>query len=339
MSEHEDRLDTLLKDNPILPDREFSDMIDRTSHGILLKSHRSRGTAALHLSGAAASVLILCTICVPSVRAEVLTWFGKLSPEEYVAISPEERETDPALEEMITPSEEHSTDLAVTEVGPASAVIPGLDSSFACTLGDTLYDGESLYVTLQLKGLSGLFLLEQDTGGTLTRQSVPKELVAYYFDDAGPEQAYLTGEKVMYVFPDSWCSVTFPDGYTTRGLLELNAFSGPIADYIISLREEGLSDRKDLINERNLAFLQEHDITAYCSFDIRYLYDAASLAAMANEDGLVPLQVSFQSVLDNTGREAPTKVLMANLGTARFDPAGYLKAAEAAAPASSAPPA
>ena len=132
------------------------------------------------MAAAACLLLFITTImAIPTTRAEVLSWLGIISrPQDYLTAEPSERPAIPALDSMIATAKPEDTQVNVTLIDRdgsravnsegALKVAELLNRDVRITLGDTLYDGSTAYVSLRLGGTAALPLLDSWTGGSAT---------------------------------------------------------------------------------------------------------------------------------------------------------------------------
>ena len=183
------------------------------------------------MAAAACLLLFITTImAIPSTRAEVLSWLGIISrPQDYLTAEPSERPAIPALDSMIATAKPEDTQVNVTLIDRdgsravnsegALKVADLLNRDVRITLGDTLYDGSTAYVSLRLGGTAALPLLDSWTGGSATLVKVdPKRM--YDFFAGGPGEEYLSGEKELYWRPTSELLLVFDDGSRMSGFLD-----------------------------------------------------------------------------------------------------------------------
>lgn len=280
-----------------------------------LAQHASvrRRTVRRTLLVAAALLLLFGAIvaCVPAARAEVLSWFGITEPEEYLATDPEAREPNAAMDAMLAAPHPSGPAVAVTETGGIESLSGLLAARLAddgVAFGETLYDGNTLYVALTLQNGFGIWLLEQYCGGTVTRIPIPPEQLEGFFQPEVPEE-YLRGEEV-YVSPVvGWLYITFPDGTKVGGQLY------PL-DWSAFPRSGDPQDRDAV----NAAFLEANDVVACLEVPLRF-----DPARYADENGFVAAQASLDLTVELTSpsTDPPALLLRADLGTVQVNATGY----------------
>lgn len=272
---------------------------------------------------AAALLLLLfgaIVACVPAARAEVLSWFGIVEPEEYLAAGPDAREPNAALDAMIASPDPAGPAVAVTdtgEVAPISELLAARLVDDGVAFGETLYDGSTLYVALTLQNGFGIWLLEQYCGGSVTRVEIPPERLEGFFQPEVPEE-YRSGEQVYYSVVEGWLYLTFPDGTTAGGMLQaLNWADFP---------RSGEGPDQDAVNA---AFLETSDVAAYLETPMRF-----DPSRYADANGLVTARAELELTVELTSpvTDPPVRVLLADLGTVTVNATGYRDAALASAP-------
>lgn len=223
---------------------------------------------------AACLVLALGTVfLIPSARAEVLSWFGVSRPADYLTTDPSERPDVPELdsliaspdanEEVVTIPIDRTDSDAVNSEG-ALKVSAFLHENCDVELGEAMFDGETLYQTIRLNGLSGLYLLEHWTGSRTMAVPVDPYAVWGLYEN-GPEEEYLSGEKTLYEMPESWIMYEMPDGTRFSGFIDLTS---SIMDHLDHLRELGLlvenqtEEQQQAVDAENRAYLEKNGLMA-----------------------------------------------------------------------------
>ena len=287
------------------------------------------------MAAAACLLLFITTImAIPSTRAEVLSWLGIISrPQDYLTTEPSERPAIPALDSMIATAKPEDTQVNVTLIDRdgsravnsegALKVADLLNRDVRITLGDTLYDGSTAYVSLRLGGTAALPLLDSWTGGSATLVKVdPRRM--YDFFEGGPGKEFLSGEKELYWRPTSELLLVFPDGSRMSGFLdqtETDAFKAHWAAleaknfHWDDLQPEELSE----IDRMNQAFLEKNEIVAYTM-----MAEAPEiLEKNADESGTVTAKAWFNVFVEEDYDLPPTELLSVEAGTVRFNVTGY----------------
>ena len=287
------------------------------------------------MAAAACLLLFITTImAIPSTRAEVLSWLGIISrPQDYLTAEPSERPAIPALDSMIATAKPEDTQVNVTLIDRdgsravnsegALKVAELLNRDVRITLGDTLYDGSTAYVSLRLGGTAALPLLDSWTGGSATLVKVDPQRM-YDFFEGGPGKEFLSGEKELYWRPTSELLLVFPDGSRMSGFLdqtETDAFKAHWAAleaknfHWDDLQPEELSE----IDRMNQAFLEKNEIVAYTM-----MAEAPEiLEKNADESGTVTAKAWFNVFVEEDYDLPPTELLSVEAGTVRFNVTGY----------------
>ena len=223
---------------------------------------------------AACLVLAVGTVfLIPSARAEVLSWFGVSRPADYLTTDPSERPDVPELDaliaspaatdEVVTIPIDRTDSEAVNSEG-AMKVSAFLHENCDVALGEAMFDGETLYQSIRLNGLSGLYLLEQWTGSRT--MAVPVDPYAVWgLYEGGPGEEYLSGEKTLYEWPESWIMYEMPDGKRFGGMIDLTS---SIDGYLDHLDELGLlvenqtEEQQQAVDTENRAYLEQNGLMA-----------------------------------------------------------------------------
>lgn len=285
---------------------------------------------------AAACVLLLCTvvIAIPSTRAEVLSWLGIISrPQDYLTADPSERPAIEILDNMIAAAQPEDTEVKVMEIDrtdsqavnseEALAVAELLQKDVRITLGDTLFDGNTAYVSLRLGGTAALPLLEDWTGGNITMVEVDPHRMVDFFA-GGPGEEYLSGKKAMYWRPTSEIVLEYADGSRMSAFLNLSeteALKAHIA--ALEAREFHWDDLKleelSEINRMNQAFLETNEVIAYTEM----WQPQETLEKNADENGMVTAKAWFNVFVEEDYDLPVTELLHVEVGTVRFNVNGY----------------
>ena len=223
---------------------------------------------------AACFVLICGTVLlIPSARAEVFSWFGVSRPADYLTADPSERADVPDLdaliaspdanEEVVTIPIDRTDSQAVNSEG-AMKVSAFLHENCDVALGEAMFDGETLYQSIRLNGLSGLYLLEQWTGSRTMAVPVDPYAVWGLYED-GPGEEYLSGEKALYEWPESWIMYEMPDGKRFGGMIDLTSSIEKHLDHLDELGllvENQTEEQKQAVDAENRAYLAENGLMA-----------------------------------------------------------------------------
>ena len=285
----------------------------------------------------AAAILVLfvtTVMAIPSTRAEVLSWLGIISrPQDYLTADPSARPSIPVLDNMITAAQPEDTQVNVIEIDRTDSkavnsegalkVAELLSKDVRITVGDTLFDGNTAYVSLRLGGTAALPLLDSWTGGGATLVKVdPKRM--YDFFEGGPGEEYLSGKKEMYWRPTSELMLVFNDGSRMSGFLdqsETEAFKAHWAALEAkNFHWDDLSPAEVAeIDRMNQAFLEKNEIVAYTEMaEGREILDKN-----ADENGMVIAKAYFKVFVEEDYDLPATELLNAEIGTVRFNVTGY----------------
>ena len=162
-------------------------------------------------------------MAIPSARAEVLSWLGITEPSEYLSTDPDQRTPIEALDNMITTAKPEDTAIKINKIDRTDSqalnsegalkVAELLSQDVRITIGDTLFDGNTAYVTLHLGGTAALPLLDDYTGGNATMIQVDPHRV-YDLYEGGPGEEYLSGKLPLYERPIASLVLVLDDGST-----------------------------------------------------------------------------------------------------------------------------
>ena len=282
---------------------------------------------------AVACILLLCTvvIAIPSARAEVLSWLGIISrPQDYLTADPSERPTIEALDNMIATAKPEDTEVKVVEIDRTDSQAVNSDGALKAsellqkdvriTLGDTLFDGTTAYISLRLGGTAALPLLESWTGGNTTMVQVDPHRMVDFFE-GGPGEEYLSGKKAMYWRPTCEIVLELGDGSRMSGFLNLSETEA-LQSYIASLDfpyEDLQPEDVAEINRRNQSFLEHNEVIATTEL---WLAQEA-LEKNADESGMVTAKAWFNVFVEEDYDLPATELLTVEVGTVRFNITGY----------------
>ena len=285
----------------------------------------------------AAAILVLfvtTVMAIPSTRAEVLSWLGIISrPQDYLTADPSARPSIEVLDNMITTAQPEDTEvkvIAIDRTGSKAVNSEGalkvaelLQKDVKITVGDTLCDGNTAYVSLRLGGTAALPLLDSWTGGGATLVKVdPKRM--YDFFEGGPGEEYLSGKKKMYWRPTSELLLVFNDGSRMSGFLdqsETEAFKAHWAALEAkNFHWDDLSPAEVAeIDRMNQAFLEKNEIIAYTEMaEGREILDKN-----ADENGIATAKAWFKVFVEEDYDLPPTELLNVEVGTVRLNVTGY----------------
>ena len=285
---------------------------------------------------AAAALLLLVTtvLAIPSTRAEVLSWLGIVTrPQDYLTADPSERPSIEALDNMIATAKPDDTKVKVIEIDRrdsqavnsegALKVAELLQRDVRITLGDTLFDGTTAYISLRLGGTAALPLLDSWTGGGATLVQVDPHRM-YNFYEGGPGEEYLSGQKALYARPESEIVLEFADGSKASQFLnqaETEAFNAHIAALEAkNFHWDDLSAEEQAeIDRMNQAFLEKNEVVATTQItDIRDI-----LMRNADGTGTVTARAWLDVFVEEDYDLPATELLNVEVGTVRFNVTGY----------------
>ncbi len=285
---------------------------------------------------AAVLVLLATTImAIPSTRAEVLSWLGIISrPQDYLTADPSERPSIPALEGMIAEAKPEDTEVKVLPIDRTDSqavnsegalkVAELLKKDVRITVGDTLFDGNTAYVSLRLGGTAALPLLESWTGGNRTSIQVDPQRM-YDFFEGGPDKEYLSGEKEMYWGPTAVVVLELADGSKMANMLMNVSETGAFKAHIAALEAKNFHwddlspEERAEINSMNQAFLEKNEIIATTEM----YNEREKLERNADENGMVTAKAYFKVFVEEDYDLPPTELLNVEVGTVRFNVTGY----------------
>ena len=285
---------------------------------------------------AAVLVLLATTImAIPSTRAEVLSWLGIISrPQDYLTADPSERPSIPALEGMIAEAKPEDTEVKVLPIDRTDSqavnsegalkVAELLKKDVRITVGDTLFDGNTAYVSLRLGGTAALPLLESWTGGNRTSIQVDPQRM-YDFFEGGPDKEYLSGEKEMYWGPTAVVVLELADGSKMANMLMNVSETGAFKAHIAALEAKNFHwddlspEERAEINSMNQAFLEKNEIIA----TVEMYNEREKLERNADENGMVTAKAYFKVFVEEDYDLPATELLNVEVGTVRFNVTGY----------------
>ena len=289
------------------------------------------------MTAAACGLLLLTVvIAIPSTRAEVLSWLGIITrPQDYLTADPSERPAIEVLDNMIATAKPDDTDVKVIQIDRADSqavnsegalkVAELLQKDVRITLGDTLFDGTTTYVSLRLGGTAALPLLEDHTGGNLTKVQVDPQRVWFFFE-GGPGEEYMSGEKKLYMSPSDELILEFGDGTTVSqfpNLVETEAYKAlwaQIESKNFHWDQYGpLPEEREEINRLNQAFLEKNEVVAAAEFtSLRPIFERN-----ADESGVVTAKAFYNVFVEEDDDLPATELLHVEVGTVRFNVNGY----------------
>lgn len=257
-------------------------------------------TKALGVAAIACAVLIGTVFAIPSARAEVLSWFGVSTPRDYLTANPEDRTDIPEIDALIVSPEpgdgfvaipiDRTDSKAVNSEG-ALKLSDFFYENDDIALGEAMFDGQYFYQAVKLNGLSGLYLLEEYTGGWQTGVPVDPYAVWGLYEN-GPDKEYLTGKWTLYERPQGRIFYELPDGTQLVGSLDL---SGALEPYYHSLDAQGLigpdapEDAQEQIDAQNRRYLEQNGLTAVAA-----IWPGENIADHADENGNLKVRVFYE---------------------------------------------
>lgn len=254
--------------------------------------------------------ILIAVACIPEARAEVLSWFGwSTTPQDYLGKEPQAREDAAQVDALITEADPGDAN-TVTDAGDFDRVSELLKSRLDVSLLEAIYDGDCVYVTMDLGGGFGVWLIENYTGGSVASVAIPPEKLDDFFSPAVPE-SYLSGEDVYYSHTTGRLIMALPDGTSLSGNICIVG-----SEALSALLEQTQTEPQNVdgLVERYLA---ENDVKAYAAMRA----DSERLASLADETGRIAGEFSLllQIELDGSATAAPTTVLQADIGSMPID--------------------
>ncbi|MBR4906234.1 MAG: hypothetical protein IKZ44_05200 [Clostridia bacterium] len=331
-----------------------------------VKSRSFAWRRATAVAAATFAVIVGTVFLIPSARAEVMRWFSATRPEEYLTADPEERVPVEALDEIILVPASAAPSAAAE---PSSTVVPIADKTskpapvgsvtdnriltvcdepiwqqivkdFSMELGESVFDGHDLYLTITMKGLTALPEIESQIGGNATQVRIGEKDLAQYFEGGRVPEAYKTGTVSLYEPMEGrfflcmddgteipfglLSSIIFPEEHPFRKYANRNMLTDDDRAEISREAIEWLSGRelKGVIRKRNID--QERDYF-FRNGDFHDLVEVDNvldyLLARSDENGILTGTVRYVVGTDLSGKYEIK--LEAELGTASFDLKAY----------------
>ena len=310
-------------------------------HATVQKPKRSAAVRRVLIPILTAAIVSLgLVMAIPSARAEVFGWFVPRSPAEYLATDPAARDTVPELEDLITSPEPTAVENKI-EYASTAPYWREIKENFSATLGETMYDGREVYITIDFDGLSGYAIFENElcldvkTGTPLlTRlaERVAPEKVACFRDDFANLTPYLDGVREQWNGPDNSLVLTLEDG---------TPFNNSCCDVMEVRRpiDEAFYQSHTDVLYKDAARRTEEEAAAYRSAawehvrtngmrGVAYTYFPADteenwnrIAAYLDENGNLKLHVRYQASIDH-GDDTEMK-LDVDLGTVTVNMTAY----------------
>lgn len=283
--------------------------------------------------------LVIAVFAIPSARAAVLSWLGVSTPEEYLMQDPENRSPIETLDELIvSPAGSdawRSNTGSVTDnrilFAADEAIWQRIADDFMIELGETLVDGESMYLTVRLHGLSALPELDMLTGGSATRTPVPNEKLPTLFPNGDIPEVFLDGEAQYMAQADSDIWLILEDGVELR-FIGLTAFMNDeeVARFVSDVRDKYVgsdgwyanNEDQARISEETAEWLEGKALISAVEMGLDGFeeYGASDplefLSRYADGDGMLRAKAVYRAYAWFPSRE---KKLEVELGTACFD--------------------
>lgn len=272
-------------------------------------------------------------MAIPSARAEVLSWLGITEPSEYLSTDPDQRTPIEALDNMITTAKPEDTAIKINKIDRTDSqalnsegalkVAELLSQDVRITIGDTLFDGNTAYVTLHLGGTAALPLLDDYTGGSATMVQVDPQRV-YDLYEGGPGEEYLSGKLPLYERPMASLVLELNDGSTIGQFVQNMSETPTYSAYWDRLEQTfdyehiSFEDMKK-ISELNRAYLKDNEIVSV----VEMFVVGEQLEKNADADGMVTAKARYIVSVCEDDDLPNTELLNVDLGTVRFNATGY----------------
>lgn len=273
------------------------------------------------------------TMAIPSARAEVLSWFKPTTAGEYFSQPADEREPNAELDALIVPGEQSETHMEVQGAASDAIFTEIAKALETAELGDTMFDGEKLYIRVRMDALGMLPEIEQTTCGNLTKTLIPPEDTVNFFEEGYTPEELVSGEIPFWMDAESIVTFTLNDGTRLYGgwFATDDADIRPLVD---SLDRDNLRngfytmpEQMAAINELELAYLRGRTVNASIT---TYMLDLENpsrslleaFTKQADENGLVTVTVGME-VAQDPGDGSALTVLNATLGEVTVDLEAY----------------
>lgn len=273
---------------------------------------------------AACMVLVGTVFLIPAARAEVLSWLGISTPQDYLTADPTELPDLPEIEALISsplPDANRAIPLPIDRTGSeavnSEAALKVSDFFYEhddISLGDAMFDGHAIYQSVHMNGLSGLYLLENYSGGMVTRVKVDSEALSAAYDVGSP--------AIEYTYPDGWIIYELPNGTQIRGLIWDVPYA-LVEAHLAELNRKGIDEvpgndqRRRMIEAEDRAFLESNRLTAVAEI---YIFHPEEIEKLTDQKGNLTMNVFYEvDVVEedriDSGMVTPTKLFRASLGT------------------------
>ncbi len=284
----------------------------------------------------AASLVLLCgtVLAIPQARAEVFRWLHIERPEQYLTEDPETRTPNEAIDSLILPPEDDAPRKNRIISVDDAPIWQQIAEEFQIDLGETMYDGEQLYFTVTLHGLTALPEVDAYTGGSATQTRVPTEQIGEFWEDGKAPEEFTNGTMSFFEESMGQYFLRFADGTEINGMYVSALDANP--DFMAALDrnydeygEDPLSDAdREAISRDSIQWLSGSTLTGVVQFyagdtiavkqdgktEIRNARDY--LASQTDEHGILTAEVVYRAISTIPDE---TVHLEAELGTTRFN--------------------
>ena len=310
-----------------------------------LASGKSRKQAVWKWAAAAAAcfaLMLAAVFAIPSARAEVFSWLGIRTPDEYLTADPDSRRPVGALDELIVkpaaafcPSAGSVTENRVLFAAD-EPVWQSIANDFGIELGETLVDGESMYLSVRLHGLTALPELDLLTGGSATRTVVPPERLYSHFQNGNVPEELRDGSVKYWEPADTVIILILEDGteLTCYGLSSVGG-DPTVAGHLASVMNDhphgekwSFADEEGAeVSRLNSEWLSGRSVVAAVKFDLAALTEVGIgaddplefLSRYADENGMLRTKVVYRACSYPFCPYSDNIKLEAEIGTACFD--------------------
>lgn len=297
----------------------------------------------LEVTVAVLAAAIVLVAAIPTARAEVLSWFGFSRPDEYLAATPDERDPIEELDALITSAAPADTEVKVT-YAIDEPLWQEVAKDFHVTLGDAMYDGESLYQVIDFAGISGIGVYENEWGGEwetgipipgLTLEPLDGNMAFHFFEDNADTSMFESGAVTYWMGTSNFIVYELPDGTKLNGWVWMQPRKEDQEFFAASERsQDGMPDSSNwpmseeqvkAFNEATLDHLSAHGLRAVANVTMwadgeKYpgmTREYKKALANADENGIVSAKVSYE-VFHDLGDKDQLK-FTADLGTVQID--------------------
>ncbi|MCR5611424.1 MAG: hypothetical protein K6F68_06305 [Clostridiales bacterium] len=284
---------------------------------------------------------VITVLAIPRARAEVLSWFKTSSPDEYLRQGEGKRTPIEALDEIIVkPGDRDEWGNQIGSVTDNRVLFTAdepvwreIADDFKMELGETMVDGDKMYLSVRLGGLTALPEVDAATGGNATRTHVPQDQVSRLFEEGKTPKELLDGSGTLWEPAFGRICLVLEDG-TELELYGLDSlmYDPGIGEHLRRINSEfglvGWTTDEALqagISRQNAEWLKGKSLMGTVKFDLESLtlvdYGFADpmefLSRYADENGILRARAVYRALSwTPNGYE---KKLEAELGTACFD--------------------